>query len=131
MNGERKTFLHPDAEYNYNQALEEFKFIDLSEVDPPDAWSEPDENTEPGYYGYYAEHPPSDSVKLSDKDSKPATEKLPEIGKLLIVKKVQPNSVDLYHPKLADYKESKRKIIIYILSKSSTIYLLVFCDFHC
>ena len=66
----------------------------------------------PGYYGFYADHPPSDSVKLSDKDSKPATEELPEIEKISIVKKVQSNSVNLYHLKLADYKESKRKIII-------------------
>ena len=83
----------------------------------------PDVRSEPGYYGFYADHPPSDSVKLSDKDSKPATDELPKIEKLSIVKKAQPNSLELYRPKLADYKESKQKIKIYTFSRSSTALL--------
>ena len=103
--------MHNEANFYYYANSEEFKFIDLSEVDVPDAWSEPGENSEPGYYGYYADHPPSDSVRLSDQDSKPATDELPRIEKLSIVMKAQPNSLDLYRPKLADYRESKQKII--------------------
>ena len=90
----------------------------------------PGANSEPGYYGYYADHPPSDSAKLSDNDSKPASEELPRIEKLSIVKSAQPNSLDLYHPKLFDYRESKQKIIIYILNKSITTFLLKSYDFH-
>ena len=109
----------------FDENSEKFEFIDLSEVDAPNAWSEPGENSEPGYYGFYVDHPPSDSAKLSDEDSKPATDELPRIEKLSIVKKAQPNSLDLYRPKLADYKESKQNII-YTLSRSCTTFLLKF-----
>ena len=115
--------LHNVAYHYYHPNREESKFIELSEVDVPDVWTEPGENTEPGYYGYYADHTPSDSVKLSDEDSKLASEELPTIEKLSIVKKAQPNSLDLYRPKLADYKESKQKIILYTLSRSSSTFL--------
>ena len=122
--------MHKEALFYYHSNSEEFKFIDLSDVNVSDAWSEPGENREPGYYGYYTDHPPSDSVELSNKDSKPATDEMPRMEKLSIVNKVQPNSLDLYHPKLADYKESKQKIILYTLGRSSTTFLLKFYDFH-
>ena len=75
--------------------------MNLSDVNTPDVWDEP------GYYRFNAEHSQSDSVKLRNKDSKPLTDEPPKIEKISIVKKAQPNSLDLYHPKLADYKESK------------------------
>ena len=64
----------------------------------------------PGYYGFSADHPPSDSAKLSDNDSKPETDKLRRIEKLSIEESDQANSLDLYLPKLADYNESKHKL---------------------
>ena len=91
--------------------------MDLSDVNTPDVWADP------GYYKFNAEHSQSYSVKLRDKDSKPLTDELPKIEKISIAKNDQPNSLDLNRPKLADYKESKQKIILYTLGRSSTTFL--------
>ena len=68
------------VEYHYYQPnREEFKFAGLWELDEPDVWSEPE------YYGYYADHLPSNS---------------------------------------------KQKIILHTLGRSSTTFLLKFYDFQ-
>ena len=126
----KKSSLFQEKSNHNNPNSEEYKFIELSEIDPPDVWSEPGENTKPGYYGYFADHPPSDSAKLSDNDSKPTSEELPRIEQLSIVKSDQPKSVDLYRPKLADYRESKQNVLICIMSRSNITFFLKFCDYH-
>ena len=95
--------MHNKFQYCFNQTSEKL-ITDFSKVYTPGVY------TEPGYYGLYVDHPPSDSVKLSDQDSKPVSEELPRIKQISIIKSDQPKSVDLYYPKLADYRESKQNI---------------------
>ena len=84
-----------------DSSSEENLFIDLSSVEGPG------DMIEPGYYGFFADHSPSNSVPLSDISRKLSVERWLITEKLVSIENYENLSNESYVPKLIGYYESK------------------------
>ena len=62
---------------------------------------------EPGYYGFYADHDPSNSISLSDSQNKFSEDKCMQSENLCSVDNGQVKSAESHYSKLAVYEKGK------------------------